>query len=171
MSLLTDHICATQYIPLAENWMRAAADQDLFLHSEVKVHDQEVQQLLTPPLDATDRMGLNPSQVRISSFSYDVIQLIRGCRPELDVGIATVRLADVPLNALESLGVVSVHLDIDYLDCQAIESAVGRGFKVFVYTVNSAKQLASLTLDLIDSVFTDDPLRLLDELKALKNVK
>jgi len=34
--------------------------------------------------------------------------------------------------------------------------------------VNSAKQLASLPSDLIDSVFTDDPLRLLDELKALK---
>ena len=29
--------------------MRAAADQDLFLHFEVKVHDQEVQQLLTSP--------------------------------------------------------------------------------------------------------------------------
>ena len=58
-------------------------------------------------------MGLNPSQVYISSFSYDVIQLIRGCRPELDAVIATVRLSDLPLNALESLGVVSVHLDID----------------------------------------------------------
>ena len=61
-----------------------------------------------------------------------------------------------------------MHLDIDYLDGQAIESAVGRGFKVCAYTVNSAKQLASLPLDLIDSVFTDDPLRLLDELRALK---
>ena len=116
--------------------------------------------------------GQNPaSQVRLSSFSFDVIQLIRGCRPELDVGIAIVRLADTPLNALESLGVVSVHSDIDYLDCQAIESAVGRGFKVCAYTVNSAKQLASLPLDLIDSVFTDDSLRPLDELKALKNGK
>ena len=69
---------------------------------------------------------------------------------------------------LRSLAVVSVHLDIDYLDGQAIESAIGRGFKVCAYTVNSVKQLASLPSDLIDSVFTDDPLRLLDELKALK---
>ena len=74
----------------------------------------------------------------------------------------------MPLDALESLGVVSVHLDIDYLDSQAIESAVGRGLKVCAYTVDSAKQLASLPLDLIDSVFTDHPLRLLDELRALK---
>ena len=78
------------------------------------------------------------------------------------------RLAEVPLDALESLGFVAVHLDIDYLDGQAIESAVGRGFKVCAYTVNSAKQLASLPLGLIDSVFTDDPLSLLDELRALK---
>ncbi|MDC3032647.1 hypothetical protein OA249_01650 [Litorivicinus sp.] len=104
--------------------MRAAADQDLFLHLEIKVHDQEVQ-----------------------------------------------RVIDASLDAFESLGVVSVQLDIDYLDCQTIESAVERGFKVCAYTVNSTKQLASLPLDLIDSVFTDDPLRLVDELKALKNVK
>ena len=61
-----------------------------------------------------------------------------------------------------------MHLDINYLDGQAIQSAVGRGFKVCAYTVNSAKQLASLPLDLIDSVVTDDPLRLRDELWALK---
>ena len=97
--------------------MRAAADQDLFLHLEIKVHDQEVQRVNNASLDAFDRRGLNPSQVCISSFSFDVIQLIRGCRPKLDVGMATVRLADVPLNAFESLGVVSVRLDIDYLDC------------------------------------------------------
>jgi len=166
--LMTHHICPTQYIPLAEQWMRAAKNQDLFLHLEIKVHDQEVQRVVDATLDAFDRAELKASQVRLSSFSFDVIQLIRGCRPELDVGIATVRLADVPLDALESLGVVSIHLDIDYLDSQAIELAVGRGFKVCAYTVNSAKQLASLPSDLIDSVFTDDPLRLLDGLKALK---
>ena len=106
--------------------------------------------------------------MRVSSFLFDVIHLIRRYRPELDVGIATIRLADVSLDALESLGIVSVHLDVDHLDCQDIESAIGRGFKVCIYTVNSAKQLASLPLDLIDSACTDDPLRLLDELKALK---
>lgn len=166
--LMTRHTCSTQYIPLAENWMRAAADQDLFLHLEIKVHDQEVQRAVDATLDAFDRAELKPSQVRVSSFSFDVIQLIRGCRAELDVGLATVRLADLPFDALKSLGVVSVHLDINYLDCQAIELAVGRGFKVCTYTVNSAKQLASFLLNLVDSVFTDDPLRLLDEFKALK---
>ena len=38
--LLTAHICPTQYIPLAEKWMRAAADQVLFHHLEIKVQDQ-----------------------------------------------------------------------------------------------------------------------------------
>ncbi|MEC8307996.1 MAG: glycerophosphodiester phosphodiesterase family protein [Pseudomonadota bacterium] len=33
--LLTVHICPSQYIPLAEKWMQAAADQDLFLHLEI----------------------------------------------------------------------------------------------------------------------------------------
>ena len=61
-----------------------------------------------------------------------------------------------------------MHLDINYLDGQAIQSAVRRGFEVCAYTVNSWKQLASLLLDLIDSVVTDDPLRLRDELWALK---
>ena len=144
------------------------ADHNLFRHVEIKVHDQEVQWVVDATLDAFDRRGLGSLQVRVSSFSFDVIHLIRRYRPKLDVDIVTVRFADVPLGALESLRVVSVHWDIDYLDCQAIESAIGRGFEVCIYTVNSAKQLASSPLDLVDSVFIDDPLRLLDELKALK---
>ena len=85
------------------------ADHNLFRHVEIKVHDQEVQRVVDATLDAFDRRGLGSLQVRVSSFSFDVIHLIRRYRPELDVDIATVRLADVPLDALESLGVVSVH--------------------------------------------------------------
>lgn len=129
--------------------MRAAADQDLFLHLEFKEHDQEVLRVVDATLDALPRSGLKLSQVRISSF-FDVIQLIRGYRPELDVGLATVRLVDVSVDALESMGIVSVRLDIDYLDWQATESAVWRGFEVRAYKVDSAKQFESLPLDLID---------------------
>ena len=131
--LMIYHICPTQYIPIAQNWMRVVADHNLFRHVEIKVHDQEVQRVVDATLDAFDRGGLRPLQVRVSSFSFDFIHLIRRYRPELDVDIATVQLADVPLDTHESLGVVSVHLDIDYLDCQAIESAIGRGFEVCIY--------------------------------------
>lgn len=130
IALITHHICPTQYIPLAKNWMRVDADHDLFLHLEIKVHDQELQRVIDATLDAFDRAGPGPLQLRIYSFWFDVIQLIHGYRSELHVGIAAVRLADV----LEALGVVSVYLDIDYLDCKAIESAIGRGFKVCIYS-------------------------------------
>ena len=49
--LLTVHICPSQYIPLAEKRMQSAADQDLFLHLEIKVHDREVQRLINASLD------------------------------------------------------------------------------------------------------------------------
>ena len=166
--LISHHIGPTQYIPLADRWMREAANHDLFLHLEIKVHDQEVERVVEATLEAFDRSELMPSQVRVSSFSLDAIQLIRERRPELELGVAAVRLTDVSLDTLQSFDVVSVHLDIDYLDSQAIELAIDRGFKVCVYTVNSAQQLDSLPLELIDSVFTDDPLLLNEELKTLK---
>jgi glycerophosphoryl diester phosphodiesterase len=166
--LISHHVGPTQYIPLADTWMREAANHDLFLHLEIKVHDQEVERVVEAALAAFDRSELMPAQVRVSSFSLDAIQLIRERRPELDVGVAAVRLTDISLDTLQSFDVVSVHLDIDYLDSQSIELAIDRGFKVCVYTVNSAQQLASMPIELIDSVFTDDPLLLNQELKTLK---
>ena len=166
--LISYHVGPTQYIPLADTWMREAANHDLFLHLEIKVHDQEVKRVVEAALAAFDRSELMPAQVRVSSFSLDAIQLIRERRPELDVSVAAVRLTDISLDTLQSFDVVSVHLDIDYLDSQSIERAIDRGFKVCVYTVNSAQQLASMPIELIDSVFTDDPLLLNQELKILK---
>ena len=166
--LISHHVGSTQYIPLADTWMREAANHDLFLHLEIKVHDQEVERVVEAALAAFDRSELMPAQVRVSSFSLDAIQLIRERRPELDVGVAAVRLTDISLDTLQSFDVVSVHLDIDYLDPQSIKFAIDRGFKVCVYTVNSAQQLASMPIELIDSVFTDDPLLLNQELKTLK---
>ena len=166
--LISHHVGSTQYIPLADTWMREAANHDLFLHLEIKVHDQEVERVVEAALAAFDRSELMPAQVRVSSFSLDAIQLIRERRPELDVGVAAVRLTDISLDTLQSFDVVSVHLDIDYLDPQSIKFAIDRGFKVCVYTVNSAQQLASMPIELIDSVFTDDPLLLNRELKTLK---
>jgi glycerophosphoryl diester phosphodiesterase len=166
--LISHHVGPTQYIPLADRWMREAANHDLFLHLEIKVHDQEVERVVEAALEAFDRSKLMPAQVRISSFSLDAIRLIRERRPELDVGVAAVRLTDISLDTLQSFDVVSVHLDIDYLDSQSIELAIDQGFKVCVYTVNSAQQLASMPIELIDSVFTDDPLLLNQELKTLK---
>ena len=166
--LISHHVGPTQYIPLAHTWMREAANFDLFLHLEIKVHDQEVERVVEAALAAFDRSELMPAQVRVSSFSLDAIQLIRERRPELDVSVAAVRLTDISLDTLQSFDVVSVHLDIDYLDSQSIELAIDRGFKVCVYTVNSAQQLASIPIELIDSVFTDDPLLLNQELKILK---
>ena len=52
--LMTRHICPTQYIPLAEQWMRAAKIQDLFLQLEIKVHDQEVRRVVDATLEAFD---------------------------------------------------------------------------------------------------------------------
>ena len=169
--LISRHVGPTQYIPLADRWMREAENHDLFLHLEIKVHDQEVERVVQATLEAFDRSELMPSQVRVSSFSLDAIQLIRERRPELELGVAAVRLTDVSLDTLQSFDVVSVHLDIDYLDSQSIELAIDRGLKVCVYTVNSAQQLDSLPLELIDSVFTDDPLLLDEELKTLKILK
>ena len=111
------------------------------------------------------------SQVRVSSFSLDAIQLIRCQRPGLGLGLAADKLSGVATETLETLGLTSIHLDIRYLDPLAVELAADRGLKVCVYTVHSARQLASLPFSLIDSVFTDDPVALLDEIKTLKIFK
>ena len=89
--------------------------------------------------------GQNSRHHSTSLFTVQVIQLIRRFVLSLML-YCDCSTADVPLDALESLGVVSIHLDIDYLDGQSIELAVERGSR-FAPTVNSAKQLASLPSD------------------------
>jgi glycerophosphoryl diester phosphodiesterase len=168
--LITHHTGPTQYIPLAEDWMREAASHDLFVHLEIKVHDREIDRVVDAALHAFDKSGLLASQVRLSSFSLDAIEVVRDRRPDLEVGLAAERLSDVALESLDSVGLTSLHLDIEHLDCQSVVSAIDRGLKVCAYTVNSVRQLKSLPINLIDSVFTDDPVMLSDELKALKIV-
>ena len=169
---LVSHLTGpTQYIPLAKDWIREAARYGLFVHLEIKVHDQEVERAVEAALEALDESGLLSSQVRVSSFSLDAIQLIRRRRPGLGLGLAADKLSGVATETLETLGLTSIHLDIRYLDPLAVELAADRGLKVCVYTVHSARQLASLPVNLIDSVFTDDPVALLDEIKTLKIFK
>ena len=135
------------------------------------MHDQQGERAVEAALEALDESGLLSSKVRVSSFSLDAIQLIRCRRPGLGLGLAADKLSGVPTETLETLGLTSIHLDIRYLDPLAVELAADRGLKVCVYTVHSARQLASLPVNLIDSVFTDDPVALQDEIKTLKIFK
>ena len=55
----------TQYIPLAKDWIREAARCGLFVHLEIKVHDQQVERTVEAALEALDESGLLSSQVRV----------------------------------------------------------------------------------------------------------
>lgn len=167
--LISHHICPTQYIPTARQWMDEVAKVDLFAHLEIKVHDQEVERAVDATLTAFSESDLTLEQVRFSSFSIDAMQLVRERQPNVEMGLAATRWSDISNYSLESLGLTSIHLDIECLQNDDVHAIVERGFAVAAYTVNQVSDYRDLPISSIKAAFTDDPVALMAQLNTLKN--
>jgi glycerophosphoryl diester phosphodiesterase len=111
--------------------------------------------------------GASFEQYLVSSFDhrqvYECLQLI----PEVRRGVL---IDGIPLDlaaCAEPLKAYSLHLSLDFVDPELIADGKRRGFKSYVFTVNSLDDLNLVAAMGADGVFTDEP-QLVMEYNATK---
>ena len=166
--LISPFRSATQYIPTALDWMQEASRHGLFVHLEIKVHDQEFQRAVDAALRAFDGSGLTRDHVRFSSFSFEALKYLSSIRPELSLGLAVAQYSEIVDRSIEELDLESMHLQVEFVTREHLQAAQERGLTVCLYTVNELSILGDLPLQAIEAVFTDDPVTLRGAIAALK---
>ena len=161
---------STERIPTAVQWFNEVARLELYLHCEIKVHDAEVGRVVDACLQAFHASELTLAQVRFSSFSVAAIERVRVQMPESSLGLACHGLIEIEHLDWDQLGIESVHLSVDGLSNAALQRITQNQRAACVYTVNALAELEGIDTDLIDAVFTDDPVALMSELRSVKAV-
>ena len=151
-------------IPLASTYLDVAADYNLFVHLEIKVHDREVVRAVQAAHRAPVASKLDPAQVRVSSFSWEAITLAKRHFIGSSFALAARRLEDVRPLLSGAHELASLHLSVEGASQAEIDQVHDLALPVYYYTVNSVNALIGLDRATIDGVFSDDPLRLVGAL-------
>ncbi len=144
-------------IPLATDYLRLAKAHRLFVHLELKVHDQEIQRVVDAAIASIASSQIALNALRISSFSLPALTYCHTQLPGAAYGIACHHPVEVAHLDCAALGVVSVHANVEAVQTADLAPLKQRGLEVYLYTVNHAASLAHLSADAFDGVFTDDP--------------
>lgn len=93
----------------------------------------------------------------ISSFEAEALTLCRSLSPEMPIGYLMHQWERDWLEKARKWQCFSVHLYVGIATEARIAAIKEAGFKVFVYTVNRARQAQSLLRQGVDAVFSDYP--------------
>jgi len=92
----------------------------------------------------------------LSSFSFEALMAAKEAAPSLPRGWLIKQFTDADWDRLEELEAASLHTDHRRIALDDIARIKGRGYRVFVYTVNDI-EVARTFLDAgVDGIFTDN---------------
>ena len=95
----------------------------------------------------------------VSSFDHARIREARQLCPPIRIGALIMKTPPGLARFAEDLGAWSLHADKRCVAPKLVEDAHRRGLKVFVFTVNEPKEIASMRALGVDGVFSDFPER------------
>lgn len=99
----------------------------------------------------------------ISSFKrHELVAFNDGfpSSPNVEIALLGVRLTTQLITEANQLGASSLNVSSKFLQKKSVVRALQRGFRVYVYTVNSARRATQLRDIGVSGVFTDNPARL-----------
>ena len=99
----------------------------------------------------------NYEQLIVSSFNRRQLKTVRKLNPHIRIGILINRPGRHYAVFARRYDAYSVHAQISIASARFIARAHERGLKVFVYTVNSPKDIDRLQALGVDGIFTDFP--------------
>ena len=106
---------------------------------------------------AQQELKLDLSPIVVSSFNHRLLQQLRKLHPTLALGVL---IAHRPLDnaAIASqLDACCLNCDRGFVDAELINDAHQRGIKVYVYTVNDAREARELAKIGVDGIFCNYP--------------
>lgn len=130
----------------------------LWLNIELK-GENTVAPLLAVLQQAEQQLGFDCQQLLISSFNHHLLLQLKHTRPELKLGALTASLPIDYAAFAQQLQAYSVNCDISFINQAFVDDAKARGLKVYVYTVDSADDIARMQQYGVDGIFTNYPAR------------
>ncbi|MDZ7901463.1 MAG: glycerophosphodiester phosphodiesterase family protein [Rheinheimera sp.] len=106
---------------------------------------------------AQQELQLDLATIVVSSFNHRLLQQLRKLHPTLALGVL---IAHRPLDnaAIASqLDACCLNCDRGFVDAELINDAHQRGIKVYVYTVNDAREARELAKIGVDGIFCNYP--------------
>ena len=121
---------------------------------------------LVPAIDVS-RRGWRHDEFLVSSFEHERLEETRCLLPELRLGALIARKPRGLAAFAERLGAWSLHASKSCVSEKLVADAHQRGLKVFVFTVNTPKEIARCETLGVDGVFSDFPERVAGALRGL----
>ena len=106
---------------------------------------------------AQQELKLDLSTIVVSSFNHRLLQQLRKLHPTLALGVL---IAHRPLDnaaVASQLDACCLNCDRGFVDAELINDAHQRGIKVYVYTVNDAREARELAKIGVDGIFCNYP--------------
>lgn len=104
-----------------------------------------------------NRFGWRYEQFLISSFDHGRLARVKECQPRLPVGPLIKGSPPRDLGFARELDAYSLNVGLRFVNRRCVEDAHEQGLKLFVFTVNEARQIDRMRELGVDGVFTDYP--------------
>jgi glycerophosphoryl diester phosphodiesterase len=105
--------------------------------------------------------GWKYSDFLVSSVNYNELRTFREFLPQVRLGLVILGIFIHPDRYVNELHAYSVHPYVKFVRRSLVEKLHKKGLKVFVYTVNSTKDIEKMKSLGVDGIFSDYPERIL----------
>lgn len=95
--------------------------------------------------------------ILVTSFSVTALRTVHASRPELELGLATLRPPRDPAAAKAELGLSAIHCNADWTSARDISAMHAAGLDVAIATINNASLARKFLGDGADGIMTDWP--------------
>ncbi|WP_299047372.1 glycerophosphodiester phosphodiesterase family protein [uncultured Tateyamaria sp.] len=99
--------------------------------------------------------------IMVTSFSVTALRTVSQTRPDIDLGLASLRPPRDPSAVKAALGLSAIHCNAEWTTAQDISAMHAAGLDVAIATINDAEMARRFLQDGADGIMTDWP-RLLD---------
>ena len=126
------------------------------LHIELK-SEKTVKPILKTLYRALDELDFTQLQFVISSFNHHLLRDIKMLDNTWRIGALCATLPLEYARFAQKLNAYSVNVDVDFINQKFVDDAHERGLKIFVYTVEHARDIEDLLAMKVDGIFTNYP--------------
>lgn len=111
-------------------------------------------------IEYVNRRGWRFKDFLVSSFDWEQLGEIKMICPKIRIGLLTSKIPREFLKTAKKIGAWSINVAAKCVTPELVKGARRHGLKIFVFTVNEPKDIATMKKFAVDGVFTDFPERI-----------
>jgi glycerophosphoryl diester phosphodiesterase len=97
------------------------------------------------------------SDFLVSSFDHPQLEIFSKCAPQVPLGLLVEGVPSTLAACASALSADALHVNADFVNARLVDDAHQKGLLVYVWTINSPKELHRVLALSVDGVFTNYP--------------